>query len=268
MTLSIIDWHNRFQQQASWTVSIREYLLNRVHDCSDFSVLEVGCGTGAVLENYRNEIRYQTSTKSAAVNSLNLFGIDINQNFLAFAKEHFESAFYSLADGISLPFKENTFDITYTHFLFMWLREPVQALKEIVRVTKPGCLVFAFGEPDYGGRIDYPEELEPISEAQINSLYVQGADPFYGRKLSAHFIKAGLVEIEMGVLGGNWSSDDLIKDFKFEWQFINSDLNLVRSDLDLDVFRIKEENYRSKGERVLFVPTFYASGKKPKAIFR
>jgi len=226
-------------------------------------ILEVGCGTGAVLGHLKDEIINSNPKKFAGMQSANLVGVDINYKFLAFAKSHYSFAFYTLANGIALPFDDNTFDLCYTHFLLMWLSEPVNVLDEIVRVTKPGCPVLSLAEPDYGGRIDYPDDFDLISKAQSNSLQMQGADPFYGRKLTAHLVKAGLVDIETGVLGGNWNRAELMKDFRIEWQFLISDLQLVNSDFDLEEFRLKEEKFRQEGERVLFVPTFYASGKKP-----
>jgi len=260
---TLTEWHNRFRQQAGWTAAVREYLFNRIPDYSNLKILEVGSGTGAVLGHFRDEIINSNPNNFTGMQSANLVGVDINQEFLAFAKAHYPFVFYTLADGITLPFNDNTFDLSYTHFFLMWLSEPVKVLKEIVRVTKPGCPVLSLAEPDYGGRIDYPDDFKPISKAQSNSLQMQGADPFFGRKLTAHLVKAGLVDIETGVLGGNWNRTELIKDFKIEWQFLISDLQMVNSDLDLEAFRLKEEKYRQEGERVLFVPTFYASGKKP-----
>ena len=262
MTRSTSDWHNRFRHQAGWTASVRAYLLNRIPDSSNLKILEVGCGTGAIIDSLRNQIENPTGQKNSGKEHPSLFGVDINQDFLSFAQNSNDIAFFTLADGNYLPFEDDKFDITCTHFLLMWLKNPVIILREIVRVTRPGSYIFIFAEPDYGGRIDYPHELEPISKVQIKSLQKQGGDPFYGRKLSSHLIEAGLSSIEIGVLGGNWKISDLINDFQMEWQTLDSDLKHFNPGLDLVSVRNKDEQYRREGKRVLFVPTFYAFGIK------
>jgi ubiquinone/menaquinone biosynthesis C-methylase UbiE len=43
----------------------------------------------------------------------------------------------------SLPFADNTFDLTYCRFVLMHLSDPLRAITEMVRVTKPGGMVVA-----------------------------------------------------------------------------------------------------------------------------
>ena len=44
-----INWHARFLQQAAWTRDLRTYLFERAGLAQAQRVLEVGCGTGAIL---------------------------------------------------------------------------------------------------------------------------------------------------------------------------------------------------------------------------
>jgi ubiquinone/menaquinone biosynthesis C-methylase UbiE len=44
-----MNWHNRFLQQAGWTRDLRTYLFAQAGIERARRVLEVGCGTGAVL---------------------------------------------------------------------------------------------------------------------------------------------------------------------------------------------------------------------------
>jgi SAM-dependent methyltransferase len=163
-----------------------------------------------------------------------------------------------------LPFPEHTFDICFCHFLLLWLTNPDLALIEMRRVTRSGGAVIAFAEPDYGGRIDFPEELSILGQWQTQSLKRQKADPLIGRKLRSLFFNAGLVEIETGVLGGEWKGIPAKSEQENELEILRSDLDgelekLIRLDrlVDLDN-KAWEQEYR-----ILYIPTFYAWGRVP-----
>jgi hypothetical protein len=129
------------------------------------------------------------------------------------------------------------------------------------RVTRPGGWVLALAEPDYGGRVDYPEALAEAGRLQAEALRAQGAEPNMGRRLMALFRQTGLAQVSAGVLGGQWHSDDP-GDWRAEWAVLRADLGdrLTEAEYEL-LYRIEAEA-RQTGERVLFVPTFYAAGVK------
>jgi len=72
------------------------------------------------------------------------------------------------------------------------------------RVVKPGGWVVALAEPDYGGRIDYPDQLSALGWKQASALSAQGADTNAGRKLAGWLAETGLKGIQTGLLGGQW----------------------------------------------------------------
>ena len=84
------------------------------------------------------------------------------------------------------------FDITFCHFLLLWVRDPLQALREMKRVTRPGGSILALAEPDYDHRIDKPDELAPLGRWQAESLQRQGADPGLGGHLAELFLQADI----------------------------------------------------------------------------
>jgi ubiquinone/menaquinone biosynthesis C-methylase UbiE len=251
-TVNIIEWHNRFQQQAQWTASIRKYLLKQFNKPVS-NVLEVGSGTDAVLRQYSEDTGFSTSPQ--------LYGIDINFPFLLFSNFNNPNLTHICADGTSIPFASNTFDLTYCHYLLLWIETPLELLNEMKRVTKPEGYIIAFAEPDYRGRIDYPEELGVIGEWQLLALQKKGADPTIGRKLKSLFFEADLSEIKIGIVGAEWQLPDHEID-ELEWQMIYHDVEDFISNNELDYYKSIDLKSRLSNNRILFVPTFYAIGKK------
>ncbi len=252
MSLTIDQWHRRYQQQARWTQDLRKYIFQKCAIERAKRVLDVGCGTGVLEE----EITRTLETP--------MYGIDIDFAALEYARGFASRAAYSLADARSLPFHTATFDISLCHFLLLWVSSAQDILSEMARVTLPGGYVVALAEPDYGGRIDFPDELSIIGRWQAEALEYQGADPLMGRKLRYLFSLAGLVDIEVGILGAQWQKDPSLSDVDLEWKVLDSDLK------DHPTFqrrksgiRVLDNASRQAHSRILFVPVFYALGHAP-----
>jgi len=140
---------------------------------------------------------------------------------------------------------------------------PLKVVKEMLRVTRPGGVVIAMAEPDYGGRIDYPDDLRRIGQLQTQSLEIQGADPYLGRKLPGIFSTAGLKNIEFGVLGGQWDQRNYPGINESEWDILRYDLETLLTHEEITQVQRSLAVAQSTGDRVLFIPTFYAFGYLP-----
>jgi ubiquinone/menaquinone biosynthesis C-methylase UbiE len=250
-----LDWHKRFLQQARWTKSLRDYLFDRALPPTAGKILEIGCGTGAILSDL---------IKLSSEGRATLHGIDLQTTHLAMAQQHASPARLACADAYALPYRENSFHTVFCHYLFLWLQDPAQALREMQRVAMPGGSILAMAEPDYGGRIDYPEALARVGKWQAQALQAQGANPRIGRQLAMLFNQAGLIEVESGVLGAQWKPASTLDDFAMEWQVIRNDLAGKIPAEDLEALERIDLQANRTGERVLFVPTFYAWGRVPK----
>jgi ubiquinone/menaquinone biosynthesis C-methylase UbiE len=251
MTMSTYRWHQRFQQQARWTKSIRKYIYDKIGIQHARRVLDVGCGTGILLDELNQ------------ISSFSPYGTDINHSSISFAHRFVPDSILSQSDALYLPYRTGSFDISLCHFLLLWVKNPVKVMEEMSRVVQPGGYVLALAEPDYGGRIDFQVELAQIGDWQIESLKDQGANPFIGRELRSLFYIAGLTNVEVGALGGQWNEEQTQEDIELEWEVIISDL-IVKNEFMQSANEFKEldlssrKNYR----RILYVPTFYALGIK------
>ena len=246
--LSLADWHERYKQQAQWSQNVRQYLFEQITTGPGDKILEVGSGTGAVSDLLSNETGGQ------------VYGIDIDFPSLLFSKKAYAQLNLSAADGFHLPFADKVFRITYCHYLLLWVQNPLAILKEMARVTQPGGYVVALSEPDYKARIDYPKPLDKLGQQQTQALKDQGVDTQIGRKLGRLFRQAGLREITVGILGARWNMSQSHAINEKEWMMIRSDLSDDLTPEILECYRMSEIKAGELGERVLFIPTFYASG--------
>jgi SAM-dependent methyltransferase len=248
----IINWHQRFLQQALWTKPLRGYLFRQTSLTDLGQVLEVGCGTGALLGEVEERF---TGT---------ICGLDLDFGFLRQAAENTQRSKLIQGNAFHLPLPTGRFDLVYCHFLLLWVSDPLQVIREMKRVTCPGGHIMALAEPDYGGRIDYPDALALSGKWQIEALQRQGADPQVGRKLAELFLTAGLKDVQTGLLGGEWRKGEAEQGIS-EWDILDYDLQYLPAGWDrnqADRLKNLDRDSRKTGARVLYIPMFYAWGRK------
>jgi SAM-dependent methyltransferase len=241
-----MDWHRRYIQQAEWTRELRSYLFRQAGLKEASHVLEVGCGTGAIL--------------SGLSGFSSLHGLDIDSDALTQCRIHVPSAFLVEGNALQLPYPNKTFDIVYCHFLLLWVNDPVQALLEMKRVTKTGAHIMAFAEPDYTVRVDEPHEFVLLGQWQAESLRRQGADPGLGARLADLFFKAGVEIIETGTIQ-NAEREPSSDEWEIEWAVLESDLAGFVPSGDIQNMKNLDRQARTLGKRFLHVPTYFAWGR-------
>ena len=247
-----MDWHKRFVQQAIWTKELRTYLFKRTGMETAGRVLEVGCGTGAILSDL---------TSHAAIH-----GLDLEPARLREARRQVPQAHIICGDAHSLPYASGIFDITFCHFLLLWVRDPLQALSEMDRVTRPGGSLLALAEPDYYARVDKPDALATLGRWQAESLQQQGAQAGLGSRLAELFRLAGIPLIETGSLRLDPGRLPAPGEWELEWEVMEADLaGLVPMEQVQHMKRLDKQAWQ-RGERVLYVPTYFAWGQKAQMV--
>jgi SAM-dependent methyltransferase len=239
--MTLEEWDQQFSRQAGWTRATRHHLYRRANLLRAGRVLDVGSGTGVVTEEL------------AASTGGQVIGVDIDPAMVAFAQGRRGRAEYRLGDAHDLPFPDGWFDVTACHFFLLWCRDAGRAAQEMVRVTHPGGAVLVCAEPDYGGRIDYPDL--PIARWQAEALRSEGADPLLGRKLRALFPDR---RVDVGVIPGLWDLTTLRAEFDREWGLWERSLAGMVPPDELARLRAADQAAVESGERLVFMPVFYA----------
>ena len=234
----------QFSRQAGWTRPTRTYLYRRANLLRAERVLDVGSGTGIVTE----ELAARTHGQ--------VFGVDLDPKMVAFAQGRDGRSEYRNGDAHKLPFPDAWFEVTTCHFLLLWCRQPAQAAREMVRVTRPGGAVLVCAEPDYGGRIDHPNL--PIGRWQAEALHSEGADPFMGRRLRELFTLPRVQGVDVGVIPGLWDLDTMQAEFDAEWALWERSLKGIVPPDELTGLKAADRAAIESGARLAFMPTFYA----------
>jgi SAM-dependent methyltransferase len=240
-----MDWHARYLQQATWTRDLRVYLFERAGLNGARRVLEVGCGTGALLR--------ELLTPAA------LYGLDLDPAALAACRIHAPKAILTRGDGLILPYQDRSFDIVYCHYFLLWVNDPLQAVFEMKRVAREGGQILALAEPDYDARVDKPVELEILGTWQREALRQQGADPGFGSRLAETFFQARIRLIETGPIQVV-RNDPTAREREMEWAVLQSDLAGSVPETEIQKMRRMDEQAWEQGARVLHVPTYFAWG--------
>lgn len=103
-------------------------------------ILDVGCNTGYGTLAYLNVAR-------------RVVGVDVSPAAIEVARAYPGAAEFSVIDGITLPFADDTFDVVTSFQVLEHILDPAPYLREIARVLRPGGVVI-FTTPNAATRLD------------------------------------------------------------------------------------------------------------------
>jgi SAM-dependent methyltransferase len=248
-----MNWHERYILQAGWTRELRTYLFLKAGLSSAKRVLEVGCGTGAILSEHLKQ-------DSAPLANNTRYGLDISAVALTECQTHLPDALLTRGDALFLPYVDGTFDITYCHYLLLWVKDPLETLLEMKRVTRANGHIMALAEPDYTARVDKPRVISALGKRQTESLINQGADVALGSRLADLFYRAGITIRETGMIKNRGIKGQTYQEWQNEWKVMQADLAGTITAKELQEKKDLDEQAWRRGEHELNVPTYFAWG--------
>lgn len=237
-------YHEHYLLQAGWLAPARHYLFRKAGLARCHRVLDLGCGSGVIAEEMRQ------------VCGRPVLAVDRDKGLVSFARAHYPGNDYLVGDERLLAKKGLRFDLVVLSFVLLWQERPLPFLKRVGKLLADGGTLLLLAEPDYGGRIDYPDELEFLTEIYIGHIRHEGGDPFVGRRLSTLLQQAGyLADVELSSCldiprGG--ADDAWMREWRF-WQELAgfNDATLAR------ILRL-ERNALARQERLVLFPVFCA----------
>lgn len=163
------------------------YLLDSLKPGLD--LLDVGCGPGTI-----------TVDLARRVAPGHVIGIDRSEDVLAqaagYAAERHVDATFEPGDVYALAYDDGSFDVVHAHQVLQHLSDPVAALVEMRRVTRPGGIV-AVRDSDYSCFSWAPLDLRLDRWLEIYSKVARRnkGEPNAGRFLKKWALAAGLTDL-------------------------------------------------------------------------
>lgn len=130
---------------------------------------------------------------------------------------------FQQGDATHLPFEDRSFDFVFTRYLLLHLPNPLDAIREMLRVTKPRGVVFA-QEPDFGFSCCYPPNRSYERVTEIFTAVFPDAQ--IGRKLVHLFREAGgrWPQARADVFGIEYESVDLKRIYRMTYEAVGAAL--------------------------------------------
>ncbi|MEU6019806.1 methyltransferase domain-containing protein [Micromonospora sp. NPDC047134] len=164
------------------------YLLP--HLAPGMSVLDVGCGPGTI-----------TVDLAARVAPGRVTAVEITDEALQLARTEAGARGqgnidFAVADVHALDLPDDTFDVVHAHQVLQHVADPIQALREMRRVCRPGGIVAA-RDSDYAAFTWFPRvpALDDWLALYQQAARANGGEPDAGRRLLSWANAAGFTDV-------------------------------------------------------------------------
>lgn len=180
---SVLRSHRNRTVENSAAYLLRELAPGR-------SLLDVGSGAGTITADFAARLAPGRVT-----------ALEVSAQVLDLTRREVErhgpgNVDFAIGDVHALDFPDGSFDIVHAHQVLQHVHDPVQALREMKRVCKPGGVVAA-RDADYAGFVWYPE-LPGLAEWlrwYQAAARANGGEPNAGRQLLSWAQRTGFTDI-------------------------------------------------------------------------
>ena len=188
MTTYLQGHHASVLRSHRWRTAANSagYLLPHVRQ--RMRVLDVGCGPGTITRDLGALVGPQGE----------VVGVDNSPEVVAQAAKECDlpQVRFAVEDARNLDAGDGTRDVVHAHQVLQHLTDPVSALREMARVSRPGGLA-AVRDVDYAAMTWYPAvpALDRWLEDYRATARAHDAEPDAGRRLLGWAHAAGFAEI-------------------------------------------------------------------------
>jgi ubiquinone/menaquinone biosynthesis C-methylase UbiE len=163
------------------------YLLPRLRP--GLRLLDIGAGPGTITADLADLVAPgRVTALEANADALALSRAELGRRGI--------EADFVVGDVHALDLPDDSFDVVHAHQVLQHVADPVQALREMRRVCRPGGLV-AVRDSDYRAFAWYPEyaELDRWMDLYQAAARANGGEPDAGRRLKAWAHAAGFEQV-------------------------------------------------------------------------
>ncbi|MGW5655740.1 class I SAM-dependent methyltransferase [Streptomyces humi] len=190
--------HESVLRSHTWRTAANSagYLLGSLKP--HMRILDIGCGPGTI-----------TADLAELVPDGQVTGVDrapdiLEQARATAAARGLANVDFAVADVHALDYPDDTFCVVHAHQVLQHVGDPVQALREMRRVAKPGGLI-AVRDSDYAAMTWHPPVpgLDDWLALYRRVARANGGEPDAGRRLKSWALAAGLTGIT--ATSGTWT---------------------------------------------------------------
>jgi ubiquinone/menaquinone biosynthesis C-methylase UbiE len=224
-------------------------------------ILDAGCGSGSMAREI-----------AKASPKVNVVGIDLRDNYIDYARGRaaeadLQNASFEIGDVRKLPFSNDSFDIIWTKYLLQWVSSPMQAMREFVRVLKPGGLLVSANFDGFAVTHEPPDPaIQPMTEFVFGNL----VDSFIGRKMAGMCRECDLVDIDVKMEADRVYTvigkidAERRRNWEVQWSGARTPVaKLLGSESLADAFIEKFMAYEDRRDTATYCTLYIVSARKP-----
>ena len=187
--------HESVLRSHKWRTAENSAAFMLPHLRDGMSLLDVGCGPGTITADLARRIPGGT-----------VVGVDLPSDVIGAAQREFgnDNLRFEVGDVYALDFEDGSFDLVFAHQVLQHLGDPIGALREMLRVLRPGGHV-AVRDSDYGAFLWTPSDPRLSRWLELYHQLTQrnGAEADAGRNIHRWVRAAGFAELQ--VSSSNWT---------------------------------------------------------------
>ncbi|MCJ1390665.1 hypothetical protein MMC18_003526 [Xylographa bjoerkii] len=177
-------------------------------------ILDVGCGPGTITCDLATHVPAGHVTGNDAAASV------LSTARATASSRDLHNVTFETGDIMALQYPDATFDVVHTHQVLQHVSDPVGALREMRRVTKPGGMVAA-RVADFETMSWWPEVagMEEWQRLYVKVARKSGGEPNAGRRVAAWAREAGFEKERVQSSAGSWcySTEEEVKWWSEMW---------------------------------------------------
>lgn len=180
--------HESVLRSHRWRTAANSAAYLLPHLTSDQRLLDVGCGPGTLT--------LDLATRVGSVTALEQNDGALNLARGEAARQNAADVSFEIGDVHALSFPDDSFDVVHAHQVLQHVADPVQALREMRRIARPGGIV-AVRDSDYPAFGWFPKlpELDDWMALYLRCARANGGEPEAGRRLLSWAQAAGFTAI-------------------------------------------------------------------------